>query len=130
MNSRPVFSTLRHRRNHGFTLVEIMVVVAVIALLSAIVIPNLVRARASSQANACINNLRKIQDACDQYALETGKSTGDHVSLNRDLTPYIKMNLTGRLPACPARGSYSLEDIGDLPTCSLRTTVIPAHVMP
>ena len=119
-----------------------MVVVAVIALLAAIAIPNLVRARASSQANACINNLKKIDDASSQFAIEMNKSTGDHVSLNRDLTPYIKMNSNGRLPACPARGTYSLENIGDKPTCSLSsssgpigtggagTTVTPPHVLP
>ncbi len=121
-------SATRHHR--AFTLVEIMVVVAVIALLAAIVIPNLVRARASSQANACINNLKKIDDAASQFAIEMHKSTGDHVSLNRDLTPYIKMNSANRLPACPTKGAYGIESIGDTPICSLGNTVTPAHLMP
>lgn len=114
----------------AFTLVEIMVVVAVIGLLAAMAIPNFVKARARSQASACINNLRKIDDAASQFAIEMHKSTGDHVSLNRDLTPYIKMNSAGRLPACPAKGTYSIENIGDIPTCSLQSSVTPAHILP
>lgn len=107
-----------------------MIVVCVIVLLAAMAIPNLVKARANSQAKACINNLRKIDDACNQFALEAHKSTGDHVSLNRDLTPYIKMNSTGKLPACPVRGTYGIENIGDIPTCSLGNSVTPSHVLP
>ncbi len=64
-------------RRQGFTLVEIMIVVAVIGLLAAIAIPNFVKARATSQANACINNLKKIDDAASQFAIERGKTTGD-----------------------------------------------------
>jgi len=107
-----------------------MIVVAIIGLLAAIAIPNLVRARAASQANACINNLRQINDASDQFAIATGKTTGQSVSLNLDLTPYIKLNATGKLPACPANGSYDIEAIGEHPTCSLGNNVTPAHVMP
>lgn len=117
-------------RSHAFTLVEIMIVVAVIGLLAAMAIPNFVKARATAQANACINNLRKIDDAANQFAVERGKSTGSPVSLHRDLTPYIKLNAAGKLPACPARGTYSLEDIGDRPTCSIGTSTDPDHVLP
>ena len=65
----------------GFTLVEIMIVVAIIGLLAAIAIPNFVKARATSQANACINNLRQIESAVQEFALETGKHVGDTITL-------------------------------------------------
>jgi|SRR5450756_641949 len=120
-------SKLQHQ---GFTLVEIMIVVAIIGLLAAIAIPNFVRARATSQANACINNLHKISDASDEYAIEHNKTTGDPVSLHIDLTPYIKMNSAGKLPICPAHGTYDLENIGDQPTCTLGNSVNPQHVLP
>lgn len=123
-------SCFSHRRRHAFTLVEIMVVIAIIGLLCAVAIPNWVRARANSQASACINNLKKIDDAASQFAIEMHKSTGDHVSLNRDLTPYIKMNSAGRLPACPASGVYGIESVGDTPVCSLGSVVNPPHIMP
>jgi prepilin-type N-terminal cleavage/methylation domain-containing protein len=114
----------------GFTLVEIMIVVAIIGLLAAIAIPNFVRARSVAQANACINNLRQIDGAASQFALEQGKKTGDPINFPDDLTPYIKLNSAGRIPGCPDGGNYTENSVGNPPTCSLGSTVTPPHIMP
>ena len=70
-------------KNAGFTLVEIMIVVAIIALLAAIAVPGFLRARKRSQAAKILNDLRMIDSAVDQYAIETNKSTGSTVAVSR-----------------------------------------------
>jgi prepilin-type N-terminal cleavage/methylation domain-containing protein len=132
-NERKVKQRMKNTNNlrkAGFTLVEIMIVVAIIGLLAAIAIPNFVKARATSQANACINNLRQIDSAAQQFAIETRKKTLDPVTYPDDLTPYIKLNASGSIPPCPAGGVYSDTTVGVPPACDLSTTVTPAHILP
>jgi prepilin-type N-terminal cleavage/methylation domain-containing protein len=116
----------------AFTLVEIMIVVAIIGLLAAIAIPSFLHARARSQTTACINNLRQIEAAVQQLAIEKGLKVGDTVNYPDDVTPYIKLDSNGNIPKCPANGIYSLDIVGNIPQalCSLGTTVDPPHVLP
>ena len=79
---------LKNKRG-GFTLVEIMIVVAIIALLAAIAVPGFLRARKRSQASKILNDLRLIDSAVDQYAIETAKKSDDPVSVT-DWTNYLK----------------------------------------
>ena len=119
-----------NKRRGGFTLVEIMIVVAIIALLAAIAVPGFLRARKRSQASRILNDLRLIDAAVDQYAIETNKASGNAV-LTVDWTNYLKKNSTlyntgadifgngygqqtvDSLPKAPAGAWTSLSDVAD-----------------
>lgn len=105
---------IKHKRNGGFTLVEIMIVVAIIGLLAAIAIPNFVKARGTAQKNACIQNLRQIDGAKEQWALEAKKSAGSAVD-ETAINSYLKNGA----PSCPGGGTYTYSAIGTDPSCSI-----------
>jgi prepilin-type N-terminal cleavage/methylation domain-containing protein len=120
----------RFSSKKAFTLVEIMIVVAIIALLAAIAVPGFLRARKRAQASRILNDLRLIDSAVDQYAIETNKMSGATVN-TVDWTNYLKKNSalynTGKdlfgnaygaqavdsLPKVPASAWKSLSDVAD-----------------
>jgi prepilin-type N-terminal cleavage/methylation domain-containing protein len=124
-----MFNKLR-TKHAGFTLVEIMIVVAIIALLAAIAVPGFLRARKRSQASKILNDLRLIDGAVDQYSIETSRKNGDQV-LVADWTNYLKKDtrlfVTGQdlfgddygdqtvdtLPTVPANAWTTLSDVAD-----------------
>ena len=105
----------------GFTLVEIMIVVAIIALLAAIAVPGFLRARKRSQASKIINDLRLVDAAVDQYAIERGKKTDDPV-LIADWTAYVKKDTnlytTGNDLLGNAFGDQTVDMIPKVPQAS------------
>ena len=108
---------IKTSRNAGFTLVEIMIVVAIIGLLAAIAIPNFVKARQTAQANACLNNLRIIDAAKNQLALETGLTTGS-TETSAQLQPYLGHGAASVFPTCPIGATaYVINVVGTNPTC-------------
>ena len=119
----------RTSRKSGFTLVEIMIVVAIIGLLAAIAIPNFVRARTQSQKNACINNLRQIDGAVQTWALENKREANANVTFS-DIVSYLKNEVM-----CPAGGtdfggSYTITIVTNRPVCQKVPTGAYAHVLP
>jgi len=101
----------------GYTLVEIMIVVSVIGMLAALAIPSFARARMTSRMDACINNLRQLDSAKEQWAMEHNKVDSDML-VSADLEPYLKKGIVSGL-ACPSGGAYVVTRVSAKPTCTL-----------
>lgn len=106
---------LRRRAVRGYTLVEIMIVVAIIALLAAVAIPNFLKSRNSARVKSCIRNLHTLDTAKAQWAFDSRQPTSAR-PLSTDISPYLS---DLRLPECPANGTYRIRSLGRQPNCSL-----------
>jgi type II secretory pathway pseudopilin PulG len=96
--------------------------VGLVAIVAAAVLPNYIRARNTPASNACVSNLRCIDGATEQWALDNGKTTNDYPAWE-DVRPYVSRD--GRIPVCPQGGKYTLGRLGKPTTCSYR-----GHTMP
>jgi prepilin-type N-terminal cleavage/methylation domain-containing protein len=103
------------KTREGFTLVEIMIVVAIIGMLAAIAIPNFVKNRQTAQKTACANNLRLIDAGKEQWAMETGQAEAATV-VTTGVDAYLKGSTS---PVCPAKGTYNYGAVGVKPLCSV-----------
>ena len=112
---------MRHLRSAGFTLTEVMYVVLIIGLLVAIIIPNFLKSRATAQKNSCIANLKAIDSAVQQWALDNKKvSTSTYALTSTSVLMYLR---NSQLPMCPAGGTYkAAKNTQKSPTCSLSTS--------
>jgi prepilin-type N-terminal cleavage/methylation domain-containing protein len=104
------------RRGGGFTLIEILIVVAIMGIILGVALPAFMKSRTQARKQVCIENLSQIESAKQQWGLENNKKDGD-VCTDADLfgpTLYIKVK-----PLCPGGGTYDLTKIGSVATCSL-----------
>lgn len=115
--------------------VNLALCVVMIPMMAAIAIPNFVRAREIAQKNQCINNLRLIDGAKQQWALENKKHSTDTPTVE-ELRPYLDRGQTGKLPSCPMdqnhsfESSYNINDVESNPTCKIHPDGSAAHVLP
>jgi prepilin-type N-terminal cleavage/methylation domain-containing protein len=125
---------VRYNRAKAFTLLEVIIVLAIIGLIVAIAAATWFRQREISRGRACQENLTKISDAKEQYAMEFNVPNGSTIAWPDDLLrPGSSTSGQGYLkksPACPASGVYSANVIGQDPTCSIGANSEEEHIIP
>jgi prepilin-type N-terminal cleavage/methylation domain-containing protein len=112
----------REGRRFGFTLIEIMVVVAILGLLLAVAVPNWIKTRTRAQTDICIENLSQIETAKQLWALEKGMAVDDVPEEDDLIGPELYLK---KMPECPAGGEYEFERVGDPATCPVEGHVLP-----
>jgi type II secretory pathway pseudopilin PulG len=105
--------------SQGYASTTLLAPVAVVGMLAAIAIPNFVKARATSQQNACINNLRQLDAAKNEWALEKAKKATD-TPTKQDLLPFLRS-----WPVCPQGGNYTIGPVSEPPKCSITGHELP-----
>jgi len=116
-----MFSKIKNKKQEGFTLIEVMIVILIIAVLLAIAIPNFIRSRESSRAKACLANLRQIETAKEQWAMHNRKNADDTPTAADLVSEFMKGPADNTLPECPAGGTYTIGDVNTRPSCSVGT---------
>ena len=110
---------MKKNTKHGFTVVELMMVVTVVGLLATLATPSFLNARAGSRMNVCINNLRQLTGAKDQWAMENAKRETDPVVIT-EVAAYMKNGI----PTCPSSGRYEFTIVQTGATCTIQ-----GHIM-
>lgn len=109
-------------RSRGFTLVEIMIVILIIGVLMSIAVPSFIQARQSARRSSCLANMKQIETAKEQWAMDNKKANGDTVAFTDLVGATLYMKNT---PSCPEAGTYSVNAIGTVPTCTVSGHVLP-----
>lgn len=122
-------------RNGGFTLLEIMIVCAIIAIVAVVAIPNIVRGRATAQMNACVNNMSQLDAAKSAWATAM-RADPSTVPSSSSIQPFLGRGSTGTLPICPCdtnksfSTSYSLRSVGSTPICLIGSSYsVEPHIL-